>query len=63
MLDRLRFIIKQKKDRMARNIPFLSEELKEDENALLRLYGLPITRLDIVIAIIGIYLLFSYGFK
>ncbi|MBE9856407.1 hypothetical protein [Campylobacter concisus] len=63
MLDRLRFIIKQKKDRMARNIPFLFEELKEDENALLRLYGLPITRLDIVIAIIGIYLLFSYGFK
>ena len=48
---------------MARNIPFLFEELKEDENALLRLYGLPITRLDIVIAIIGIYLLFSYGFK
>ena len=63
MLDRLRFIIKQKKDRMARNIPFLFEELKEDENAVLRLYGLPITRLDIVIAIIGIYLLFSYGFK
>lgn len=63
MLDRLRFIIKQKKDRMARNIPFLFEELKEDENALLRLCGLPITRLDIVIAIIGIYLLFSYGFK
>ena len=63
MLDRLRFIIKQKKDRLARNIPFLFEELKEDENALLRLYGLPITRLDIVIAIIGIYLLFSYGFK
>ncbi|MBS5829646.1 MAG: hypothetical protein KIC69_02285 [Campylobacter concisus] len=63
MLDRLRFIIKQKKDRIARNIPFLFEELKEDENALLRLYGLPITRLDIVIAIIGIYLLFSYGFK
>ena len=63
MLDRLRFIIKQKKDRMARNIPFLFEELKEDENALLRLYGLPITSLDIVIAIIGIYLLFSYGFK
>ena len=63
MLDRLRFIIKQKKDRIARNIPFLFEELKEDENALLRLYGLPITRLDIVIAIIGIYLLFSYVFK
>lgn len=63
MLDRLRFIIKQKKDRMARNISFLFEELKEDENALLRLYGLPITRLDIVIGIIGIYLLFSYGFK
>lgn len=63
MFDRLRFIIKQKKDRMARNIPFLFEELKEDENALLRLYGLPITRLDIIIAIIGIYLLFAYGFK
>ena len=63
MLDRLRFIIKQKKDRIARNIPFLFKELKEDENALLRLYGLSITRLDIVIAIIGIYLLFSYGFK
>ncbi len=63
MLDRLRFIIKQKKDRIARNIPFLFKEIKEDENALLRLYGLPITRLDIVIAFIGIYLLFSYGFK
>ncbi len=35
----------------------------KDEDGLAGRYNSPITRLDIVIAVVGIYLLFAYGFK
>ena len=62
MLKRLHFIIKQTSYRMLLEILYIFKALR-DEDGLVGRYNSPITRLDIVIAIIGIYLLFSYGFK
>jgi hypothetical protein len=62
MLKRLHFIIKQTSYRMLMEILYIFKALR-DEDGLAGRYNSPITRLDIVIAIIGIYLLFAYGFK
>ena len=63
MFRRLQFIVRQKSyRRIFREIPFIFSALSEEEGLAER-YGLPITRLDIGLAIVGIILLLSYGFK
>lgn len=62
MFRRLQFIVRQKSYRIFREIPFIFSALSEEEGLAER-YGLPITRLDIGLAIVGIILLLSYGFK
>ena len=62
MLKKIQFLIKQKSYKIFREMPFIFSALLEEEGLAER-YRLPITRLDIVLAIIGVFLLFSYGFK
>jgi hypothetical protein len=62
MLKRLHFIIKQTSYRMLLEILYIFKAIK-DEDGLAGRYNSLITRLDIVIAVVGIYLLFAYGFK
>ena len=62
MFRRLQFVIRQKSYRIFREIPFIFSALSEEEG-LSEQYRLPITRLDIGLAIVGIILLLSYGFK
>ena len=62
MFRRLQFVIRQKSYRIFREIPFIFSALSEEEG-LTEQYRLPITRLDIGLAIVGIILLLSYGFK
>ena len=61
MLKKIQFLIKQKSYKIFREMPFIFSALLEE--GLAERYRLPITRLDIGLAIIGVFLLFSYGFK